>query len=730
MQPSLSSTPYNQTSSDSVLNNDPNPLGTFSNPANKPNSVLSGIDGLNSTPTDQTAPSQDSGNWLTRLIPTIGSIGGGILGSLVPGFGIATGIAGAGAGDALGKSIENLIEGKSTSAQDLGTSALEGAGGQLIGGGIGKLVGGAGKFVANQAGKGIDAAKVAANDLATNATAKNVVSLYGKNAANGIDKNFNNAQNFTSGIGHNITEDPATAKANIDAMVGHFGAARDEALLKSGHVNVAGQVGVNGEQVVPSIQDILMNSFNKTADNGTTVNLADQLGGLGSKANAAGDQSSSRFVASLSPTGSKTGASDLLGQVKADVAPLFKSGGFDNAGNVPAQTVQTSLTSVNQRLESAYNAMKAARNDPALASTVPELQAKVDYINNVKSGLEDMLYNRPEFTNALGESVGKEGGLLDNLRLLGPQGEAMATRAEQVNPVTGGKDFNKNFSDLLNSQSVLDPAAAKFSSPTSDYARLQATPAATGVDEAGNPIVNSLGSIPSTHAKAVKAILTLGNKGGKLGEVKQNLGTTLQRIADVGTKPGTTGVLPMLAGETIANAPNYVSPAGADTAIGQNMQPATIGSTGNAQQDIMNSNSPVAIPLQETLKLLQNGGGYNVPSEISSLAPMAQQSLTQMTAANSAQSQLESLIKLYNEAGGAQGPIGGLLSRLGATFTGGAAASYQPQADQLAKQISQLTGTQVNAPSLMQDQGTANGVLAQLEQALKSYGGAGGVSTL
>ena len=52
------------------------------------------------------------------------------------------------------------------------------------------------------------------------------------------------------------------------------------------------------------------------------------------------------------------------------------------------------------------------------------------------------------------------------------------------------------------------------------------------------------------------------------------------------------------------------------------MQPG-IGSTGNATGDIMASNSPVALPLQQLLNLQAHGGGYNVPSEMNAIAPMA-----------------------------------------------------------------------------------------------------------
>ena len=122
---------YNSQPVDHVLNANPNPLGTFGQANSQPqsaSSILSGINGLAQSPqTSQPAP--DTGNWFTKLIPTLGSIGGGILGGIGGSFiapvagSFAGGIAGASAGDALGKSIENALEGKDTSMQDLGGAA-------------------------------------------------------------------------------------------------------------------------------------------------------------------------------------------------------------------------------------------------------------------------------------------------------------------------------------------------------------------------------------------------------------------------------------------------------------------------------------------------------------------------------------------------------------------------------------------------------------------------------
>lgn len=93
----------------------------------------------------QSAPQQQSqggGNFLESLLPTAGSVLGSIAGGLIPGLGeIGVGEAGGGAaGEAIGKGLENILEGKNVT-QDLGTSAVEGGIGGLTGGIASKVAG-------------------------------------------------------------------------------------------------------------------------------------------------------------------------------------------------------------------------------------------------------------------------------------------------------------------------------------------------------------------------------------------------------------------------------------------------------------------------------------------------------------------------------------------------------------------------------------------------------------
>lgn len=91
-------------------------------------------------PQAQTQQPHDSGNWFTHLLPTIGGIGGSILGGIAT-AGLGGEVVGGAGGSALGQGIENMLEGKNAiQANDL-TAGLEGGIGTGIGGVIGKGLG-------------------------------------------------------------------------------------------------------------------------------------------------------------------------------------------------------------------------------------------------------------------------------------------------------------------------------------------------------------------------------------------------------------------------------------------------------------------------------------------------------------------------------------------------------------------------------------------------------------
>lgn len=160
MQPTTTSTatPTTQT------NTDPSQFGNYSNWAQQEmakgfsaQQLQQTLSSSNITPqaSQPNAPAQtgSSPNFLERLLPTAGGVVGGILGDLLPG-GPITGIAGAGAGDALGKSLEDKLTGQGGGNGVLG-AAISGGVGQGVGSALSGLAGAALGKVSGLASKAI-----------------------------------------------------------------------------------------------------------------------------------------------------------------------------------------------------------------------------------------------------------------------------------------------------------------------------------------------------------------------------------------------------------------------------------------------------------------------------------------------------------------------------------------------------------------------------------------------
>lgn len=131
-------------------------------------------------------PKKQSGNWLTHLLPTIGSVAIPALGALLApetgGLSLVAAAGLSGLGAAGGKAAENAVEGKGV-GDDVLTSGVEGAAGGAVGGVAGKVLGKGAELLANRAGKiTTDAAEAAAQKTAQNsdlATANAIRNNYG-----------------------------------------------------------------------------------------------------------------------------------------------------------------------------------------------------------------------------------------------------------------------------------------------------------------------------------------------------------------------------------------------------------------------------------------------------------------------------------------------------------------------------------------------------------------------
>jgi DNA-binding phage protein len=142
-------------------------------------------------------------------------------------------------------------------------------------------------------------------------------------------------------------------------------------------------------------------------------------------------------------------------------------------------------------------------------------------------------------------------------------------------------------------------------------------------------------------------------------------------------------------------------------------------------------NSALALALQNALQastaeaqspFMPAGGG----SSLSSQLPQLIQSATQAVAA---QQSAQNMSQMAQTAGVGQGPIMGLLSRLGQTLTGGPASYINPalntQENSAAKALAAAGVNPGTMPTVTQSQSTATQAMAGIQRLLQSLGGAG-----
>lgn len=655
------------------------------------------LDKLQNQPTQPSAPApapQETGNWFTHLLPTITSIGGSLLGTLADPFTAGLGTIGGGAaGSALGKTIENMLEGKSNAGEGVAGSALEGA----IGGGIGKvgegLIGGAGKAIANVGEKGLakEAATKSAQAAIDEAQAtRNVFGGVPTAITQGryANQSLQGAQDLakTVGINHNSPQEMVDAANNALTPLVDF---RNKIVHAGGPINTAGIVDQAGNKVAPSVNDLIESSLSNThplTGESLGQDLRTVLGSTDKVAAARG-----RMV---SPN---TTSSQLIDQAQSILGKSMSSA-------TDPQELLNASTKIGNIAHSA--SVQAAKTGAADINGVNE--AKAQFWNNLDQGINKLLYGRPSVDNAVASEVGKF--TAENVG--GNQALADYLNGRLANATSGG-DLNSVLSEFMNLKNQGNAALDVLGNPSSAAALNTAKQALKGESTVqGDGTANILQTSGHPVANLMGKALKIGSSGGKGGQAAVNLGSTLERIAQVGGL-GVGGVL--------GNLPNDVSGgANASTVVGA-ATPVNNFGTNNLEGDIMNSNSPNTLALRQMLGLQQFGGGYNVPTEMQLYSAPAAQELTNLTQANAAQKQLNDYINLLNQAGGAQGGIGGLLTLLGSKITGGPASQLEAERQQIAQSLSKLTGGPVNLPGITSNQEAANSVLSQLQSQIGSY---------
>lgn len=609
----------------------------------------------------QQKPSSDSGNWLTKLLPTIGSIAAPVIGGLLApetgGLSLLGGLALAGGGSAAGKVAENAAEGQDIT-KDVGASALEGAGGQLMGGAVGKV----GSAILGKAGEG-----------AGNAA----VGMVQKQFGDQIDKAT--AQHL---VDHGIT-DRAGAVNMANQVTG-----------SEGHLPQAINNAFQASDKTVNVSDLDPTAI-KSSDNSSIFNM--------DKAGLTPQMQKTALANTEAVLNSSMGPGDLskLPTKGAGNVPLYANGSLQNA-------LPENVFGMGKQFEKLGYSADATAYDKAGNTINPQQAALGTYYKGIANELNSRAFGVGQeaipLTDEIKQSIAEN---LAPLQQSNPQ--AFQKLTDQIGQA-------QNLQDL---RSIQAPwvKVAQGDRVASAIENGQGGISAGDMLSNAAPIVGgATGGIKGlATGMALKAMNSpAGNAAGA---------STLDKMSGILSNPNLQKIVTNAAtvpAQTITHAPtDFTGAAGAGQTLQVPGQNSAL-SNPNLEQEVMNSNNLSALPIQAALNFnmhRQVGDNQNYLA-----APGVEQNLGTLQGGIGAESQLPALIQAFNAAGGAQGALGGGLANLGGLLTGGPAAQYQARANELQKEIQTATGQNVQMPTLGMNQPAAQSAIQQLLAVLNSSG--------
>lgn len=626
-----------------------------------PQSALSQFTSANDQAAARTPTPEAGGSWWQKLLPTAGSVLGGIGGELVDPFG--GGIIGAGLGGALGKAAQNATEGKAPIEGNLISSGLEGAGGQLMGGVVGKVLGKAATGIAGAANKG-------ASSLFAGQFAKGTID---KNLANDLVQKYgiNDAQHIS----------PLTR-----LVTGSSAAPEGEALI-----NKAVENGITSNSPAPHVD--LSN---------VTGNFNPKYGTI-NPGNLSYTQKLLQNTQGLSPADEKK----ILSFVDNSYRKLPQSinGTTDNMS-----ALQLSRAFADQGRSLTTQAQTAA------GSAKTGLQASAKVYDNLASSINDEIFSPagkaviipPAEKDALAQSIRQQG------QNINPQ--AAEQIAKDVENAETYKDLRSVQAKWVVANQGLQKteniAANNYGTTTKDLIA-GGLPIAGAIAGGGKGAIAGLGAAATSSAGIDKA----GS-------------SALSGLSGLLTNPNfqkSVAGTSKAAGIGIANTPNYVSPNQPITnQLGGAMQPngqlngqLNGQSQGQPQAGLANGADTNNSNLVAQLDAMMTANPALAPS----LAPILASLVPQVQQAGAASSALQNYIQTLGQAGGGQGPVGGLLSTLGGALTGGPAAQVAPEQSLVQQLLAKAGLPGVTLPGMGASQqgvglglGQTQGILSALGQ--------------
>jgi hypothetical protein len=614
---------------------------------------------------------------IAKFAPTIGGVLGGIGGEIIDPVG--GGIVGAGLGSSLGRGIENTSQGKGFVGSDDLTAGLEGAAGQgvgdAIGGAVGAVGGAASKYgegVANQATQAAsdaaDAEKVAAQgqagiDKAT-ATKANFGSLSPlKQKLNNLGGN----QDFVESMGKDATNpydmrDVAQGGYEINNAVGK--ALNGVQIDTSGAANPLLKLVQAGETQTPEANAI-MRAFR-------TANVP--LGPNGEVPKTLDATTVRQLTQSLGKE---------IGDQQVRIEQVERNGFNATPMKEELQSLQDArndfvggLSSNDQINENIKNTTVTPEHQSVLAEKYGEPLA--NHIATTINGAENYNDIIPEMQRFAQMGTASDTAIDDIERVSGTDRAVQRAKlaGDATKPVTA-----KNVADKTAADHLLDAAASGASGRKGE----------------------ALGSVFKAGAKA-------------RGPVASKVGSLLERISPFTSDKGISDVEPMLHTGILNKVPGALgataltSPNVAQGATAMNPQPLN---TQSGQGTMGTSQGGQMSPYANIMQMIETD-----PAIASSLAPIANSYAPSVQKAQTAEAQLPALAQSFQAAGGAQGPLGGLLAKIGSAFGGGETAKYTAQQKEVMSLLQSLGISPANVPSITESPQAAQAGLSQIQGGL------------
>lgn len=590
------------------------------------------------------------GNWFTNLAPTIGSVGGGILGTVFGGP--LGGIAGAAGGGALGQGIEDAGQGKNPLEMNDVTTGLESGAGQGLGeglmGGVGSLLGKVGGSGAVQAGSDMAVKKLLSDQL-----------------------------------GQHILDPGANPDTIVQTLMDNGITDLSKAPQVLGQLTGKVDQETGGGGLLTQGVDYLMQ---KLADNGITI-----------KGDYGADTADKILADPKMPAGTTPTATN---QIKSTIDDELQKAGLTKQSigfGVQPNLDGADPAAVRQGIR---NLRDAARAQPY---NDPSGKAAAMAYGKLADQMSQDLFQHPYAV----VTPQMKSDMIDSLSSYGAKSPKMVANMSQKILKAG------NAQDLNNAQTDLVQAIKAAESPVNKAA----TMSAKGVVKGLTPIVAGGFMGGPVGAAGGLGLDALGTPTGAAMAGKMAAGApgALQAVADAMTStPGMVlGGIPGAAAAGTAQMQPTGNGAGITNAGGGTAVDQSNGGTGGPM------NAP---DIAQTLSQMDQMMAAD-PALASSLAPQIAALSEKAQNINAAQQALQHYAQTLQQAGGAHGPLLGLLQQLGGAVTGGPAAQLGGQGAAVQAALKNAGAGPMQLPGLMSNPAGAASSLGQAQSVLGAMGG-------